>query len=90
MRTPGCGCIGHPAFPAPSDRRGRQVQAKSRARRAAEDKRMSAIALDGAALPTVIVRLVRNCALERTIQYSEAVAAKTDDTAYWMPRLRGA
>ena len=29
--TGGCGCIGHPAFPAPSDVRGREITGKTRA-----------------------------------------------------------
>jgi hypothetical protein len=78
MRTPGCGCIGHPAFPAPSDWRGRKVQAKSRARRAAEVKRMFAITWDGAAFSTVILRLVRNYALERAIQNCRDISGRTD------------
>src|SRR6266516_4871208 len=28
MRTPGCGCIGHPAFPAPSLQRAKRFQTK--------------------------------------------------------------
>ena len=39
---------------------------------------MSAIAWDGAAFSTVIVRLVRNCALERTIQYSRVISSRND------------
>jgi len=35
---------------------------------------MSAMVCDGTAFSTVIVRLVRNCALERTIQYSGDVS----------------
>src|SRR6185369_2624107 len=35
------------------------------------------VARDGAAFSTVIVRLVRSCALERTIQYSRASAVET-------------
>ena len=38
---------------------------------------MSAIAWDGAASSTVIVRLVRNCALERTIQWSRELVVET-------------
>jgi len=50
---------------------------------------MSAIAWDGAAFSTVIVRLVRNCALERTIQYSRDISwPKRQAAAYWMPRMR--
>jgi hypothetical protein len=36
-------------------------------------KRMSATAWDGTVFSTVIVRLVRNCAQERTIQYSRNI-----------------
>jgi len=36
------------------------------------------IARDGAAFSTVIVRLVRNCALERTIQYSGDISGRND------------
>src|SRR3984885_2506831 len=38
QRTRGCGCIGHPAFPAPSDCRGRNEQAKPRAKPAARSR----------------------------------------------------
>ena len=39
----------------------------------------------------VIVRLVRNCALERTIQHSRDIGDGTDEPrAYWMPCMRGA
>jgi hypothetical protein len=31
MRTPGCGCIGHPAFPAPSLEKGDEISGKARA-----------------------------------------------------------
>jgi hypothetical protein len=41
------------------------------------------------ALP-VIVRLVRNCALGRTIQYATAYQFILDIREYWMPCLRGA
>src|SRR5205809_299436 len=39
FRTRGCGCIGHPAFPAPSDFSGRTDLAKPRAPRAAGMRR---------------------------------------------------
>jgi hypothetical protein len=39
---------------------------------------------------SVIVRLVRNCALGRTIQYAVAYQFIRDVSEYWMPRLRGA
>jgi hypothetical protein len=32
QRAPGCGCIGHPAFPAPSVLKGRHISGKARAR----------------------------------------------------------
>jgi hypothetical protein len=35
-------------------------------------------------------RLVRNCALGRTIQYATALRFVTGAIDYWMPRLRGA
>jgi hypothetical protein len=38
----------------------------------------------------VIVRLVRDCALGRTIQYSVTVVLTIGGAEYWMPRLRGA
>ena len=67
MRTPGCGCIGHPAVPAPSGYKGRNDPAKSRARRAAGIISIFAMARDDAAFSTVIVRL------DRTIQYSRDI-----------------
>jgi hypothetical protein len=33
QRAPGCGCIGHPAFPAPSVCKGRRISGKARAHR---------------------------------------------------------
>jgi hypothetical protein len=33
----------------------------------------------------VIIRLVRNCALERMIQYAAAVRFLTQAAAYWIP-----
>jgi hypothetical protein len=38
LRTRGCGCTGRPAFPAPSDRRGRNEQTKPRAKQAARSQ----------------------------------------------------
>ena len=38
MRTPGCGCIGHPAFPAPSFDEGDEISDQSRARIAPRDR----------------------------------------------------
>jgi hypothetical protein len=40
--------------------------------------------------PSVIVRLARNCALGRTIQYAVTYRIIEDAREYWMPRLRGA
>jgi hypothetical protein len=40
--------------------------------------------------PPVIVRLVRNCALERTIQYAGTYQFIEEASDYWMPRLREA
>jgi len=37
----------------------------------------------------VIVRLVRNCALGRTIQYSVTSRIPTDVGVYWMPAFAG-
>lgn len=36
----------------------------------------------------VIARLVRNCALERAMQYSRGGDEYGEATAYWMPRFR--
>ena len=47
---------------------------------------MSAITWDGAAFSTVIVRLVRNCALERAIQYSRDLNGRNDKPRH--PSLR--
>src|SRR5206468_459168 len=42
------------------------------------------------AFPIVIIRLVRNCAQERMIQYSAKPRLKSGAAEYWMPRFRGA
>ncbi|THD49064.1 MAG: hypothetical protein E8A46_20885 [Bradyrhizobium sp.] len=47
-RTRGCGRIGRPAFPAPSDGRGRNEQAKTRAKRAARSRSYILSSLRGA------------------------------------------
>ena len=39
QRTRGCGCIGHPAFPAPSVCKGRKISGKARAQRVASARR---------------------------------------------------
>src|SRR6266700_6205149 len=64
QRTRGCGCIGHPAFPAPSVFKGREFQSIARALGVARHENMSAIAWSCAAVSIVIVRL------DRTLQYS--------------------
>src|ERR1019366_9481273 len=46
--TRGCGRIGRPAFPAPSDWRGRNEQAKTRAKRAARSRTYISTSLRGA------------------------------------------
>src|ERR1700733_15861616 len=48
QRTRGCGCIGRPAFPAPSELRGRNEQAKPRATHAARSRTHILASLRGA------------------------------------------
>jgi len=42
------------------------------------------------AIPAVIARLVRDCALERAIQYSRVLELITAAAAYWVARSRRA
>jgi hypothetical protein len=83
MRTPGCGCIGHPAFPAPSDCRGRQYLQNSRACDAAEHEGMFVVARDCAALSTVVVRL------DRTTQYAGTPGTDLRSRGVLDTRFRG-
>src|SRR5450755_1136358 len=48
MRTRGCGCAWHPAFPAPSFRKGRKIVGKPRAKQAARSRNYIPTSLRGA------------------------------------------
>jgi hypothetical protein len=79
QRTPGCGCIGHPAFPAPSVFKGRNEFAKLG--RSARREMRSHV---GKKKLAVIVRL------DRTIQYSEASMIHQREPGVLDARFRGA